>query len=686
LHQQQTTFNFTSPSSTNTSTLTTSPQSFGPFILRKKFCYQTKYNLTSLIRDIETGLRDSKFEVSVNYFSFENEKTCQKKRNNSNKESSKLVTEPSTNETKELKSCLRHNISDTNSENNQSSNGEAVILDDKEFGNDFKNLKITNFSNLHTNLSRFESLIITMNVEYCSSVTVPSVLSANNNTNNNNNNNIATGSSLSSSSSNNSSSNFLNNLANNTVSSNATIVPTYSRMSSYSGTVANKQILEQQQQQHHQTSNLMTKSMYSNSGVDLLDLSSSVMSTVTQNSLQYKRTYLYAICNARTKTITFYVFTTETSNYEQLRQLLDNSCEISLQRYHLANNTVLYKYGGLIGDSLINDLKKVKQITSLAVHNAFNSRKNNSPPNDSTAILLSTPNTVASNSSSTMSAEQKIQQNTKILYRNYNNKSDNKSGNQSINTSLINNLSQHFGASQTQTNNTLTTSSQSQISFKQLFMASTSLKQFDSTINIVNQQINFCHQFLSNIGDSLQTSLTSISLLASSNNYSPLVRQTSMVTNPSTGSNIQFQPIRQAQSNPYGSYSSTSTLYGVGLNYQLCELQHLYRHPRKIYELALTLVSHNNNQTSSLSSTANTIPNNYGKQSTSQQTVSSTNKMNQLTVNDFYRNYIVPVLIPFHFCCSPILFCSNWNDLIVNESSLRIENFNKSSMKATESI
>ena len=103
-----------------------------------------------------------------------------------------------------------------------------------------------------------------------------------------------------------------------------------------------------------------------------------------------------------------------------------------------------------------------------------------------------------------------------------------------------------------------------------------------------------------------------------------------MVTNPSTGSNIQFQPIRQAQSNPYGSYSSTSTLYGVGLNYQLCELQHLYRHPRKIYELALTLVGHNNNQTSSLSSTSNTIPNNYGKQSTSQQTVSSTNKMNQL--------------------------------------------------------
>ena len=35
--------------------------------------------------------------------------------------------------------------------------------------------------------------------------------------------------------------------------------------------------------------------------------------------------------------------------------------------------------------------------------------------------------------------------------------------------------------------------------------------------------------------------------------------------------------------------SNFSTLYGVGLSYQLFEMQQIYRHPRKIYELALSL-------------------------------------------------------------------------------------------------
>ena len=41
-----------------------------------------------------------------------------------------------------------------------------------------------------------------------------------------------------------------------------------------------------------------------------------------------------------------------------------------------------------------------------------------------------------------------------------------------------------------------------------------------------------------------------------------------------------------------------------------------------------------------------------------------------LSVSDFYKNYVLPVLIPIHYCCSPILFCTNWNDYIVTESML----------------
>lgn len=36
---------------------------------------------------------------------------------------------------------------------------------------------------------------------------------------------------------------------------------------------------------------------------------------------------------------------------------------------------------------------------------------------------------------------------------------------------------------------------------------------------------------------------------------------------------------------------NAASLYGVGLCYQLYEMQQIYRHPRKIYELAINLTS-----------------------------------------------------------------------------------------------
>lgn len=41
----------------------------------------------------------------------------------------------------------------------------------------------------------------------------------------------------------------------------------------------------------------------------------------------------------------------------------------------------------------------------------------------------------------------------------------------------------------------------------------------------------------------------------------------------------------------YYGHGASSSLYGVGLSYQLYEMQQIYRHPRKIYEIAVSVGS-----------------------------------------------------------------------------------------------
>ena len=48
-------------------------------------------------------------------------------------------------------------------------------------------------------------------------------------------------------------------------------------------------------------------------------------------------------------------------------------------------------------------------------------------------------------------------------------------------------------------------------------------------------------------------------------------------------------PSRGATSSVHNPTSNTGSLFGVGMYYQLYEMQQVYRHPRKIYELALTM-------------------------------------------------------------------------------------------------
>lgn len=82
-----------------------------------------------------------------------------------------------------------------------------------------------------------------------------------------------------------------------------------------------------------------------------------------QTQLSLKRTFCYAIVHAKSKQVTFYCFTTEPASYDSIKQVLDQAAETITQRHTLVNNIVLYKLGGLIGDCLMYDIKKVKQLT-----------------------------------------------------------------------------------------------------------------------------------------------------------------------------------------------------------------------------------------------------------------------------------------------------------------------------------
>lgn len=44
----------------------------------------------------------------------------------------------------------------------------------------------------------------------------------------------------------------------------------------------------------------------------------------------------------------------------------------------------------------------------------------------------------------------------------------------------------------------------------------------------------------------------------------------------------------------------------------------------------------------------------------------------QPTVSDIYRNFVQPVLIPFHYCAAPLLFYPNWHDMMITENTLKL--------------
>ena len=49
-------------------------------------------------------------------------------------------------------------------------------------------------------------------------------------------------------------------------------------------------------------------------------------------------------------------------------------------------------------------------------------------------------------------------------------------------------------------------------------------------------------------------------------------------------------------------------------------------------------------------------------------------KNQQVNINDFYNNYVQPVLVPIHYCSTPLIFFPNWDEIMVTEDQLNCQN------------
>jgi hypothetical protein len=143
-------------------------------------------------------------------------------------------------------------------------------------------------------------------------------------------------------------------------------------------------------------------------------------------------------------------------------------------------------------------------------------------------------------------------------------------------------------------------------------------KFYDSIVNIINQQALFCSLYLSAALTSTSTASSSLTqsllqqqqslelpsnqpLTLSFNAANTIHRQTTQMaqltsSNNNLSTSTIFNPSRASFLLPTGvnmtSLQQTALgLYGVGLCYQLYEMQQIYRHPRKIYEIAVSLGS-----------------------------------------------------------------------------------------------
>lgn len=254
--QQQT----PSPSTTLSSLMPVNPS---PFILRKQFNYRSKYNLVNLLRELENNLRDfTKSDINVCYFTFKRPTSSQHNMSTLTRSNTKTTTTATTSTEKASNNNSKENNNhDDDDEDDTIDDDEQLFLkeslrptsfvhpppywmhsdlhfvDDFDYDVDFVNLKRTRFAKIHDAMSRSQNLIITMNAEYGTGMSLVGPPSAANNP-----------ASLSQSMTNPSSINNNNNNSSMTTS-------TYNRVPSF-GSAKDKEY-QHQQQQLQQTQNII---------------------------------------------------------------------------------------------------------------------------------------------------------------------------------------------------------------------------------------------------------------------------------------------------------------------------------------------------------------------------------------------------------------------------------------------
>jgi hypothetical protein len=397
----------------------------------------------------------------------------------------------------------------------------------------------------------------------------------------------------------------------------------------------------------------------------------SVKTADQQEELQsnLKRIFCFLLVDCHKKTVYFYLYCTENQQYDVLKQYFENLCEIITQRYNLVNNIVLYKYGGLIGDQLLVDIKNLKANVA-----SVSSQVSQYGSSQGSGLH----NTASSPTAQSLKSA-KYQQSDDLV-RTISIKPTSSRQFTFPPTVAFSSTMTSVAASTATTTITATTATTTStttplpaatttFSLKQFCLNQTHDRFYNSIISLLNQQIYFysltlpfsqqLHLVSSFNATSLNLSTSDLHHVASHQNLNSLlnVKSTSSTTGlyrctNQVSSTFSYRLlIIKTKKNPIyfdlGAQVSSAILYGVGVHVHLYEQQQMYRHARKIYEIAMTL-THNIQPANASSTTAQP-------------------KQTQLTTSDFYKTSILPVINAYHYCCTPVLFFPNWSDYIAND-------------------
>ena len=403
-------------------------------------------------------------------------------------------------------------------------------------------------------------------------------------------------------------------------------------------------ILQQQQQQatsnikssnllHHVTSASSLPNFNRQNPINIMN-----SQTINDSIQMQQRIFCYALVDSKKKCLYFYAFTNENSIYNSIKQTFEQLCDIINYRTNLVNNIILFKFGGLIGDQMMVDIKNLK-ISQLQASQQQQQQQQSvveasipqmHPLLTKTQSELPQRSTNWSFSKASKSPTTTTRQFVFPLQQPQ--KQDQQQQQQQLTPQSVTNLSN--------------------FNIKQFYMNIKENRSCEPISNLINQQLFFYAQSFHTPPNISSATVQQLSFQAPPpppTSYSNDFHYTTSQYGLSTSLKIPQNSNRTSPS------TNPNLIYGVGFNYHIQEANQIFRHPRKIYDvITSTFGDQNINDPNSCSST----PTPHKTQS-------------QHGLNEFYKNTVVPVLHPYQHCCTPVLFFPDWADKIVNESSLK---------------